>query len=221
MSTWTMKILALFCISVLLIAPAFAGVSQGSMQTQVHSLLEKVRSGTGMETQVLYQGSFIAGVEPQVSGSPYSLLSITYPYHPAAKNWSVTYPYPGPAPTYYPLPVIPTIPTATPIIPSSSRGYGSLQVKTNYEGQLYLWIKSDFFVRDVEPGYDMQWHVGGAIPVYYENNILAGQYYLKATTSKTDDATGVVWCGRATVVEGYVTEVNVVPTACPFGCSCC
>jgi len=219
MSTWKMKTLALLCISVLLITPAFAGVSQGSMQTQVHSLLEKVRSGPGKETPVLSYRSFVADAEPQISGSPYSLLSITYPYHPAAKNWSVTYPYPGPAPTYYPLPVIPTIPTATPIIPLSSRGYGSLRVKTSYPDHLYLWIKSDFFARDVEPGYDMQWHVGGAIPVFYENNILAGQYYLKATTDPLDDTNGVVWCGRATILEGKVTEVNVLPTACPFGCS--
>jgi hypothetical protein len=219
MSTWKMKILALFSISVLLIAPAFAGVNQGSMQTQVHSLLEKVRSGPGKETLVLSYRSFMADTEPQTSGSPYSLLSITYPYHPAAKNWSVTYPYPGPVPTYNPLPVIPTIPTATPIIPSSSRGYGSLEVKTGYPDQLYLWIKSDFFALDVWQNYDMRWHVGGAIPVYYENNILAGKYYLKANTDPLDDSNGVVWCGHATVIEGKVTEVNVLPTACPFGCS--
>ncbi len=221
MFTWKMKIIALLFISSILIAPALAGVSQGAMQAQVHNLLEKVRSGPGMETPVLSHQSFVADAEPKISGSPYSLLSITYPYHPAAKNWSVTYPYPGPAPTYYPLPAIPTIPTATPIIPSSSRGYGSLLVKTSYPGQLYLWIKSDFFAQDVEPGYDMRWHIGGAIPVYYENNILAGQYFLKATTSKNDNSTGVVWCGRATITEGQVTEVNIVPTACPFGCSCC
>jgi hypothetical protein len=218
MFTWNSKILALMCIAAFLIAPALAGMGQGSMQAQVHSLLDKVRSTTATENSVISQRSFVADVEPGVSGSPYSLLSITYPYPRTGKNWTITYPYPGPAPTYYPLPVIPTIPTATPIIPSSSRGYGSLQVKTSYQGQLYLWIKSDFFARDVEPGYDMRWHVGGAIPVYYENNILAGKYYLKANIDPLDDTNGVVWCGRATIVEGLLTEVNVLPTACPFGC---
>ena len=219
MVTWNLKILALLCVAAFLITPALAGMGQGSMQAQVHSLLEKVRTTTATENSVISQRSFVADIEQGVTGSPYSLLSITYPYQRPEKNWTITYPYPGPAPTYYPLPVIPTIPTATPIVPSSSRGYGSLQVSTTYPDQLYLWIKSDFFALDVEPGYDMRWHVGGAIPVYYENNILAGKYYLKATTSAVNETVGVVWCGHATIVEGMLTEVTVYPTACPFGCA--
>jgi hypothetical protein len=220
MMTWNLKILALLCVTAFLITPALASMGQGSMQAQVHSLLEKIRSDTVTEPSLSIQQSKNTGTGSQISGSSLSLLSITYPYRPAAKNWSVTYPYPGPAPTYYPLPVIPTIPTATPVIPSSSRGYGSLEVKTTYPDQLYLWIKSDFFALDVWQNYDMRWHYGGAIPVYYENNLLAGKYYLKATTSSADNATGVVWCGHATIVEGYLTEINVLPTACPFGCGC-
>lgn len=219
MFTWKMKILAILCILGFLIAPAIAGIGQGSMQAQVHTLLEKIRSDTVAGPALPIQQSQNTGTVSQISGSPLSLLSITYPYPRTEKNWTITYPYPGPAPTYYPLPVIPTIPTATPIVPSSSRGYGSLQVSTTYPDQLYLWIKSDFFALDVEPGYDMRWHVGGAIPVYYENNILAGKYYLKATTSAVNETVGVVWCGHATIVEGMLTEVTVYPTACPFGCA--
>jgi hypothetical protein len=220
MLTWNSKILALLCIMVFLISPALAGMGQGSMQAQVHSLLENVRSTTATEKSLSSQRPFVIDIEQRVTGSPYSLLSIMYPYPRTGKNWTITYPYPGPAPTYYPLPVIPTIPTATPVIPSSSRGYGSLEVKTTYPDQLYLWIKSDFFALDVWQNYDMRWHEGGPIPVYYENNLLAGKYYLKTTTSSTNNTIGVVWCGQATIVEGYLTEINVLPTVCPFGCGC-
>ncbi|MBP1929357.1 hypothetical protein J2741_001904 [Methanolinea mesophila] len=221
MFSGNLRIFAILCVIALLVSPVLAGVNQGPMQTQVRNLLEKVRSGGVTESSLLSTRSFVADIQPGMSGPQASLLAITYPYRPPVRNSTITYPFPGPAPTVYPLPVIPTIPTTTPIIPSSSRGFGSLLVKTSYEGQLYLWIKSDFFAQDVEPGYDMRWHTGGAIPVYYENNILAGHYYLKATTSSHDNSTGVLWCGQATIYEGQVTEVNIVPTVCPFGCSCC
>jgi hypothetical protein len=106
-----------------------------------------VRSDTLKGIPILTRQSSVTGFEPQISGSPYSLFSITYPNHPAAKTGRSYIPIQDP-PTYYPFPVIPTIPIATPI-PSLSRGYGSLLVKISYPDQLYQWIKSDFFATDM------------------------------------------------------------------------
>jgi hypothetical protein len=145
-----------------------------------------------------------------------SIVSLTYPYQPVSRPTTIIYPYPAPTYSYTPLPVptIQPIPTQAPS--SSSREWGSLQVYSSQEG-LYLWIKSGFFATDIWQNYDMRWHGGGYIPVLYDNNILSGSYFLKATEGP-NETDPVAWCGTAVVHPGEVTYVAVLPTFCPFGC---
>jgi hypothetical protein len=102
-----------------------------------------------------------------------------------------------------------------------NRGYGTLVVVGPDDGNTYyLWIKSLFFALDVEEGYNMRWHGCNSLPVMYENNILSGTYCLKVTSAPSIDS-NAVWCGTAEVASNTTTNVQVVITPCPFGCSCC
>ena len=208
----TMKYPVIVCI----ILAAFilcSGLASGSLPGL--NLPEKNPKIQDLLNSARYYGS-----SPGVSGSSVttpSIVSLTYPYQPVYRPTTITYPYPSPTYNYTPLPV-PNywpLPSPTPYS-SSSREWGSLQVYSSQEG-LYLWIKSGFFATDIWQNYDMRWHGGGYIPVLYDNNILSGNYFLKATngTSETDP---VAWCGTAVVRPGEVTYVVVLPTYCPFGC---
>ncbi len=137
-----------------------------------------------------------------------------------ARSWPgywFEYNYPN---TYYPGPPEP-----------AERGYGSLLVAAPQLGGLgegsnetttyYLWIKSGFFATDVEPGYNMQWRYGGILPVYYENNILAGSYCLKVTVTSNHPTDPAVWCGSAIIAANQTTRVYPQAAGCPFSdCAC-
>lgn len=193
-------------------------ITAGYYSSPIFSTLQNYyQSNAGQPTEVSISFNFDSEVMENSWYAEYLANSITctdcgsteWAHLQQSKTYRYFYSYPHGTSTYYPSDA-----------DTGMRGYGSLLVTGPDDANTYyLWIKSKFFATDIQPDYDMRWHYGGIVPVFYNNTLLEGTYSLKLTTGFDSSLPGI-WCGTAVVKKDMTTTVAAIPTMCPFGCRC-
>lgn len=190
-------------------------ITSGYYSSPIYSTLQNYyQSNAGQPQEVSITFDFNSDVLADSWYNEYLAQSITctdcgstqWSHAQGSKTYRYLYSYPHGTSTYYPSDSDPAV-----------RGWGSLIVTGPDNGNTYyLWIKSKFFAINIQPDYDMRWHYGGIVPVFYDKTLLEGAYSLKLT-SGFDPNSGIIWCGTAVVRENMTTTVAAIPTSCPFG----
>jgi len=225
---------AVVCAILILVCAASAAIPGSPPTIDRNTVIDKITSGHPTSSlssllENLYQSSSVPYSEVSISFDfdsvvladswydEYLASSITcsdcgstqWSHTPYSNTYRYHYVYPYSGRVYYPAEGQPNV-----------RGYGDLIVSGPDDGTTYyLWIKSKFFATDVNSNYDMRWHYGGIIPVFYED-ILAGTYCLKTTTVYDVNA-DAAWCGTVVIADNMTTTAGAFPSLCPWGCTCC
>lgn len=199
-------------------ALAIDKITAGYYSSPIYSTLQNYyQSNAGQPQEVSITFDFNSGVLADSWYDEYLAQSITctdcgstqWSHAQLSRTYRYFYSYPHGTPVYYPGEAYP-----------ATRGWGSLIVTGPDDvNTYYLWIKSKFFATNIQPDYDMRWHYGGIVPVFYDNTLLEGAYSLKLT-SGFDPSMDSIWCGNAIVKENMTTTITAIPSLCPLGCKC-